>query len=107
MADNQNNEWALAKSPGELCSNGRIFFWKYPLCTRVTMDPESNKEGICLPKIPIATNGHCDTAHCIMHCLVLIDTDFLESVCNISSNWVQGNGGVVGLTLAPPPWHPD
>ena len=50
------------------------------------MDPESNKEGICLPKIPIATDGQFDMALCITHCLVLIDTALLMSVQNISSN---------------------
>ena len=60
VADNRNNKCASVNSPMKPFNKGRIFFRKYPLYIKVTIDPESSKDGTYWHRMSIETDGHCD-----------------------------------------------
>ena len=100
-ADSLNSEWASISSPRDNLSKGRIFFSKYPSSMKVTIDTKLMRDGTPLPWMSKVTDGQVDMALCMTLCLVANDTELLIRVWNISSNWLFGVNGTVGVVL---PW---
>ena len=71
----------------------------------ITMEPESNKDGIFRPRNSIAMDEHCETALFRMRCLVSLVTASLVKVLTIHSNLSSNRVNVGGSNLAPP-LHP-
>ena len=79
-----------------------MFFLKYPSHIRVTIDPESIREGTSLPCTFKLTAGYVDTALSITLCLVSIQTALLARILSNLSYCDVGEIGKVGSTFAPP-----
>ena len=105
-ANNWNNECASVKLPVDFFNKGKMFLLKHCSWIRVTIDPESSKDGIFWLRISMEMDGYCEIALFKMRCLVSEDTTLLVNVWSISWNWAARIDGGVGSTLTLPlhPW---